>query len=61
MTNRQQRDVIITMLDPSLYNDPVMRAHMGMNILKKDASPTGNIFGAALVTSAFKTLDKVDK
>ena len=46
------------LIDPTLYNDPVMRATMGMNILKKDNNPTSNIFGAALMTSAFKDMDK---
>lgn len=58
MTTKQQRDAIIMLIDPTLYNDPVMRATMGMNILKKDNNPTSNIFGAALMTSAFKDMDK---
>lgn len=58
MTSKQQRDMIITMLDPVLFKDPVMRATMGMGILKQDKNVTNSIFGAALVTSAFKDMDR---
>lgn len=50
--------MIITMLDPVLFKDPVMRATMGMGILKQDKNATNSIFGAALVTSAFKDMDR---
>lgn len=50
--------MIITMLDPALFSDPVMRATMGMGILKQDKSPTNSVFGAALVTSAFKDMER---
>lgn len=39
-----------------LYEDPVMRANLGFNILKEDKSPTQNILGAAILTDAFKSM-----
>lgn len=59
MTSKQLRDQVMIMLDPTLYNDPVMRANLGMNILKEDKSSTSNIFGAALVTAAFRDMNGI--